>query len=73
MASSKANHFPSCSSPTTNSLDSNISEALGKSSQSLQLVGDIRFSQISKGRDLLVINSQVYLQCKTRNMVTALI
>ena len=49
-----------CDPPTTSSLNSDAPEALGKSSQSLQLDGDISFSQTNRGRALLMINGFSY-------------
>ena len=61
-------HFSSCDSPTKNSSYSNASEGLGKSSQSLQVIGGITFSRTQRGGDLLMINGFSYMLNKQSRM-----
>jgi len=68
MASSKDERSPPCDPTTTSNLNSSTSEALRKSSQSLQLVGDITFSQTKRGREVLMINGFSYILSKENKM-----
>ena len=84
MTSEKFEHFSPGDPPTASSSNPNTFEASEKSSESLQLVGDMTFSKIKRGRDLLMINGSsyklnkenklhYYWRCETRSCNATLI